>query len=316
MQQVLITGGSGLVGRHLTKLLLEKGYDVCWLGRTSDTAGKIIKYKWDIGKGYIAPEALAQTDYIIHLAGAGVADKPWTTARKQEILESRTHSTALLTKALREMPHRVKAVIAASAIGLYGLDTGDRLLTENAPTGQDFLARVVQAWEAETDLIAKSGIRTVKLRIGIVFSNEGGALPKLVQPVRMYAGAPLGSGKQWMSWIHIDDLCRMFIWAMENPQAAGAYNAVAPNPATNEAVTKAVGKILHRPILPLNVPAFTIKLMFGEMGNIVLGGNKVSSRRIEQEGFVFQYPQLEEALRDLLAGQATQSKTVAAKSKG
>ena len=300
MQRVLITGGSGLVGRRLTDMLIEKGYEVCWLSRTSDTGSRIKKYIWDIRKGYIDPAALAATDYIIHLAGAGVADKPWTTARKQEILESRTHSTALLTKALREMPHRVKAVIGASAIGIYGLDTGNRLLTENAPAGQDFLARVVQAWEAETDLIAKLGIRVVKIRIGIVFSNEGGALPKLVQPVRLYAGAPLGSGKQWMSWIHIDDLCRLFIWAIENPQASGAYNAVSPNPATNEAVTKAVGKILHRPILPLNVPAFAIKLIFGQMGNIVLGGNKVSSSRVEQEGFVFQYPQLEGALQDLL----------------
>jgi uncharacterized protein (TIGR01777 family) len=300
MQRVLITGGSGLVGRRLTDMLIEKGYEVCWLSRTSDTGSRIKKYIWDIRKGYIDPAALAATDYIIHLAGAGVADKPWTTARKQEILESRTHSTALLTKALREMPHRVKAVIGASAIGIYGLDTGNRLLTENAPAGQDFLSRVVQAWEAETDLIAKIGIRVAKIRIGIVFSNKGGALPKLVQPVRLYAGAPLGSGKQWMSWIHIDDLCRLFIWAMENPQASGAYNAVAPNPATNETVTKTVAKILRRPILPLNVPAFAIKLMFGEMGGIVLGGNKVSSSRVEQEGFVFQYPQLEDALQDLL----------------
>jgi uncharacterized protein (TIGR01777 family) len=300
MQRVLITGGSGLVGRHLTDMLTNKGYDVCWLGRTPDTGSKIKKYTWDISKGYIDPAALAETDYIIHLAGAGVADKAWTTARKQEILESRTHSTALLTQALREIPNRVKAVIAASAIGLYGLDTGDRLLAENAPTGQDFLARVVQAWEAETDLITKTGVRVVKIRIGIVFSSEGGALPKLVQPIRLYAGAPLGSGKQWMSWIHIDDLCRLFIWAMENQQASGAYNAVAPNPATNEAVTKAVGKILHRPILPLNVPAFTIKLIFGEMGGIVLGGNKVSSNKVMQEGFVFQYPELEGALRHLL----------------
>lgn len=300
MQRVLITGGSGLVGRRLTDMLIEKGYEVCWLSRTADTVSRIKKYVWDIRKGYIDPAALAETDYIIHLAGAGVADKAWTTSRKQEILESRTLSTALLAQALRETPNHVKAVIGASAIGWYGLDTGDRLLTENAPAAQDFLARVVQAWEAETDLIAKSGIRVAKIRIGIVFSSEGGALPKLAQPVRLYAGAPLGSGKQWMSWIHIDDLCRLFIWAMENPQASGAYNAVAPNPATNEAVTKAVGKILHRPILPLNVPAFTIKLMFGEMGGIVLGGNKVSSNRVLQEGFVFQYPELEGTLRQLL----------------
>ncbi|MCS7018282.1 MAG: TIGR01777 family oxidoreductase [Cytophagales bacterium] len=305
MQKVLITGGSGMIGRQLTDMLIAKGYQVCWLGRATGNSSPVRKFSWDISKGYIDPEALAETDYIIHLAGAGVADKPWTAARKQEILESRTHSTALLTRALRQLPHRVQAVIAASAIGLYGLDTGERLLAENAPAGQDFLARVVQAWEAETDLIAKIGIRVVKLRIGIVLSSKGGALPKLVQPVRLYAGAPLGSGKQWMSWIHVEDLCRMFIWAMENPLVIGAYNAVAPHPATNETVIKTVGKILKRPILPLHVPAFAIKLLFGEMGNMVLGGNKVSSQKVEQAGFTFRYPYLETALQHLLSAEAT-----------
>ncbi|MCS6967724.1 MAG: TIGR01777 family oxidoreductase [Cytophagales bacterium] len=303
MQRVLITGGSGLIGRRLTHWLIEKNYQVSWLTRYPNHAKGIKQYKWDIQKKDIDPQAIIQTDCIIHLAGAGVADKPWTPKRKQEILESRTHSTALLAKALRENAHQVRTFIAASAIGFYGMDTGQGLLTENTPAGQDFLARVVQAWEAETDLIDQLGIRVVKFRIGIVLSKEGGALPKLLQPIQFYIGAPLGSGKQWMSWIHIDDLCRLFIWAMENPTIKGTYNAVAPFPVTNEEMVKTAANMLHRPVLPFNVPAFALKIVFGQMASMLLGGSKVSSAKIEQSGFVFSYPTLGKALRELLSGQ-------------
>jgi uncharacterized protein len=300
-KRVLITGGTGLVGQRLSTILLKLGYQVSFLSREKTQIPQIQVYQWNIREGYIEEAAIQNTDFIIHLAGAGVADQAWTESRKKEILTSRTHSTELLAKYLKKYTHSVKTFVSASAIGIYGLDTGDTFLSEDSATeSQDFLAEVTRQWEKSIDSVAELNIRTVKLRIGIVLSAEGGALAKIAQPIRWGAGAALGSGKQYMSWIHIDDLCQMFVYMLENEQLSGVYNAVGKQPISNAEFTQAVAKALHKPVFLPNVPNFALKLLLGEMASIVTGGNKVSSQKIEAAGFKFQYNTLTEALQDLL----------------
>jgi uncharacterized protein (TIGR01777 family) len=299
-QKVLITGGTGLIGSRLTELLLEKGYQVAYLSRRKPEGGRVKVYQWDPEKVYVDEEAIRGADSIIHLAGAGVADERWTARRKREILDSRTQSSRLLYEGLQRVPNRVKTFLSASAIGIYGADRGEELLTETSSPGNDFLAEVTKAWEGAVQPVAGLGIRTVLLRIGIVLSGKGGALVKMAQPVRLGAGSPLGSGKQWVSWIHVDDLCRLFMYALENPDVQGPYNAVAPEPATNEALTKQIAEVLGKPLFLPNVPAFALKLAVGEMAAAVLGSAKVSGQKVAQTGFTYQFPTLTPALRDLL----------------
>lgn len=299
---VLITGGTGMVGTRLSELLLAQGYTVSHLSRSpGDRSSPIITYLWDVKQHYINPEALPRADYVIHLAGAGVADQRWTDERKQAILKSRTESTRLLHDVLaQQSPPSLKAFVSASAIGLYGTDTGDTVLTEESPAAHDFLAEVVTQWEAEVDTIQALGIRTVKYRIGIVLSEKGGALAPIARTVRWGVGAPLGSGQQYMSWIHLDDLCRLFIYALENEAIHGAYNAVGPQPITNRELTQAAARVLHRPLWLPRVPPFALKLALGEMASVALGGNRVSSQKIEDAGFAHKFNKIEVALADLL----------------
>jgi len=300
-QTVLLTGGTGTIGRRLTHLLHQQGYQVSYLSRSARPVPGVTVYAWDVKQGTIDARAITTADHIIHLAGAGIADERWTDARKREILESRTLSTELLARALTTHPHQVKSVVSTSAIGYYGGDTGDRPLTETSPAGKDFLAQVTRAWERSADLIASTGVRTVKLRVGVVLTPEGGALPKLVQPIRLGAGAPIASGKQYISWIHIDDLCRMYLQALTDGSWTGVYNAVAPEPVTNEYLTRQIAKELGKPMLLPNIPAFVIKLMFGELAVTVLGGSQVLNKRIrETTSFRYQFARLPEALADLL----------------
>lgn len=190
--------------------------------------------------------------------------------------------------------------MGASAVGIYGTDTGAEWMTEDTSAGEDFLADVVVQWEQAVSRIAELGIRVVKLRIGIVLAAEGGALPKITQPIKWWVGAPLGSGDQYMSWIHIADLCRMMTYAIDQPALAGTYNAVGPDPATNAQLTREAARVLKKPLVLPNVPAFVIKMMFGEMAGIVLGGNRVSNKKIKAAGFTYQFDTLSDALRDLL----------------
>lgn len=300
-QTVLITGGTGSIGRRLTQLLKQEGYQVSLLSRSPKSIPDVRVYQWDIKKGHIDPQAIATADHIIHLAGEGIADERWSDERKDAILSSRTQSTDLLAQALDKNPHHVKSFIAASAIGYYGGDTNDRPLTETSQGGSDFLAQVVRAWERSEEQVAALGIRTVKLRIGVVLMSEGGALPKLVQPIKLGAGAPIGSGQQYISWIHLDDLCRLFIQGLSKETWQGVYNAVAPNPVTNETLTRTIADVLHRPILLPNIPTFAIKLLYGEMAIVVTGGNYVLNKRITDEtDFIYQHADLRTALQDLL----------------
>lgn len=298
-KHVLITGASGLIGTRLTKLLIERGHTVAHLGR-SRKEGSIPSYVWDIKNRTIEDEALKRVNTIVHLAGAGVADKRWNEDRKKEILDSRTLSTRLLYEKLATTNHRVTAVISASAVGYYGFTAGSELFTESHKPGQDFLADVVRAWEAEVDTIGTLDIRVAKIRIGIVLSNGGGALAQMITPVKWFVGSPLASGNQYMSWIHIDDLCGIFLKAIEDDDVRGAYNGVAPNPVTNASFTRVLAEVMQRPLWAPNVPAFALRLLVGEMADIVVYGNNVSADKIAQAGYSFQYPQLKQALKDLV----------------
>jgi len=294
-KKVLITGASGLIGSRLTEMLLQKGYLVSHLGRTKKS-GSLKSYVWDVDREVLDKEALAGTEIIIHLAGAGVADKRWSANRKKEILESRTKSSALLFKTLKESSHSVKTVVSASAIGYYGFGLDEQIYSEDSLPGTDFLAQVTAKWEAEVDKMATLGIRVAKLRIGIVLSEKGGALTEMAKPVRLGVGASLGTGRQYLSWIHIDDLCGMFVKAVEDEQMNGAYNAVC-DWVTNKALTNAIAKILKRPLWLPNIPGFMMRIIIGEMAMIVLNGSKVSSEKIRKTGFKFKYQQLDEALK-------------------
>lgn len=296
MSKILITGASGLVGTRLTELLEAAGHQVVHLGRTKKTGSRPV-FIWDVDKGVIDEEAFSGVDAVVHLAGAGVADKPWTPKRKLEILESRTKSTALLAEYLKRQP-QIKAVVSASAIGYYGFGLSDHEFTEVSNPGTDFLAQVVRAWEDEVDKIENK--RIVKLRIGIVLSEKGGALKEMAKPIKLFAGAPLGTGKQLVGWIHIDDLCRMFIKSIEDTTMQGAYNATGPYAVTNKELTKQMAKALHRPLFLPPVPSVVMKMILGEMANLVLNGLNVSSAKIQKAGFTFTFPTLERALADLL----------------
>ena len=294
MKQILITGGSGLIGRHITDLLEEKGYQVAWLSRSVQDERKT--FLWNIEKQEIDPEAIEWADAIIHLAGAGVAEKRWTPDRKKLILESRTHSTRLLYAGLEKAENRPNTLISASAVGYYGLDTGTALLDEASPPGSDFLAEVVKAWENEVKKIESLDVRTVLLRTGIVLDADGGALKEMLKPP---VAAPLGSGDQWMSWIHIEDLVRMYLFALEKTTLQGAYNAVGPNPATNQQLTKEAAYATGKTYIGIGVPGFVLRLILGEMAGMVLGGNRVSCQKIQKAGFQFEFFELSAALKDI-----------------
>ena len=299
-KKILITGASGLVGNRLTELFLQKGYQVSHLGR-SKKEGKVPSFVWDIDKGTIDPQALAGVDVIIHLAGAGVAEKRWTGSRKKEILDSRIKSSALLFNTLKNEKHSVAAVVSASAIGYYGFGLKDEIFTEENQAGSDFLARVTQQWEEEVEKISSLAMRVVKLRIGIVLSNKGGALMEMVKPIKLGAGAALGTGKQYLTWIHLDDLCEMFIKAATDRTMIGSYNAVGPEWVTNIKITKAIANVLKKPLWLPPIPGFVLRIILGEMADIVLNGSKISSDKIQKTGFEFQYTKLEDALKNLLS---------------
>jgi uncharacterized protein len=293
MKNILITGGSGLIGQRITQILERKGYVVAWLSRS--TQGQK-SFQWDVKKKQLDQKAIEWADCIIHLAGAGVADKRWTDDRKKEILDSRTQSTQLLHDGIAQAENKPSAFISASAVGYYGFDTGTALIDESKNPGNDFLAQVVVAWEKEVKKIEELHLRTVILRIGIVLDAEGGALGQMLKPP---VAAPLGSGDQWMSWIHIEDLAKLFVFAVEKTTLQGIYNAVGPNPATNYQLTKEAAKAKGKPFVGIGVPGFGLKLILGEMAAMVLGGNRVSSQKIQKAGFEFDCPNLEGAVKEI-----------------
>jgi len=280
---------------RLSEMLIDLGYEVAHLSRDPDKVSTYKTFKWDITSDYIDGDAVTYADYVVNLAGASVASGKWTEERKKQIYNSRIQSTNLLHRCLQETGHHVKGFISASAIGIYG-NSGEQLMSEESTNGDDFLAEVCKAWEAAAWRMRDLNLRTVILRLGIALSNKGGALPQIARPVKLMAGAPLGTGKQYMSWIHIDDVCRIFIKAIEDTQMQGVYNAVAPHPVTNREFTKELAEALKRPLVLPKVPAFAINLMMGEMSEVILTGQRVSANKIKHTGFTFEYNYLEEAL--------------------
>lgn len=303
-QSVLISGGTGLVGKALTKALVGKGYNVIILTRDlkNKTNHENISYStWDVEKQEIDITALQQADHIIHLAGAGVVDKRWTAAYKNKIQESRTAGSRLIYNALQKNTNRVKTIVSASAIGWYGAD-GDPIkpFIETDPADGGFLGQTCKHWEASIEPVENLGKRLVKLRIGIVLSNDGGALAEFKKPLGFGVAAILGNGRQIISWIHIEDLCSLFIAAVENENLSGSYNAVAPNPVNNKTLTlQLAGALKKKFYLPLHVPAFVLKLVMGESSIEVLKSTTVSCKKIVDTGFGFTYKTIDVALANL-----------------
>jgi hypothetical protein len=294
---VLITGGTGLIGSVLQAILVEAGYEVILLSR--NVKGKN-SFLWDVEKNFIDKQAILKTDHLIHLAGAGIADKPWTDERKKEIIDSRVDTTTLLIKSFKQQQKELKTVIAASAIGFYGFETSEHIYTETDKPATGFLAETCVTWEKATSVFTEVSERLVQLRIGVVLDKNGGALKKMAQPVHFYAGAAIGTGKQYMPWIHVKDLCNMILFALKNKNEHGIYNAVSSKSITNDAFTKAIGKAVHKPILLPAIHAFVIKTLFGDMAGMVLEGSRVSNEKIRACGFQFQYDDIDPALEDLL----------------
>lgn len=297
-KHILITGGTGLLGRQLTPLLLNKGYAVSHLSREPGKDPNVKTYRWDINKGQIDEHCIDGVDIIIHLAGAGIADKRWTPARKKLIIESRTKSIELVYDLLKRKPHQVKTVISASGIGYYS-DRGDELMRETDAPAHDFMGECCIAWENAVNEGAKLDLDILIFRTGVVLEKGGGALPKLDTPVKFGVGAPLGIGKQWMSWIHHHDVSAMYLYAVEHPGLTGIFNMAAPHPVTNQQLTQAIAKQLQRPLWLPKVPAFLLKLILGEMATIVLGSTKVSADKIKNAGFDFKHPDIEGALAEI-----------------
>lgn len=293
MARILITGGTGLVGTRLSKMLSDRKHEVLILTRNPK---KENEFKWDLNSNYIDDKALLHTDYIIHLAGAGIADKRWTEKRKKVIIDSRVDTASLLYRKVNELKITLKGFISASGIGYYGAKTSDIIYEENHNPGTDYIANVCVLWEAAAEQFERLKIPVTILRTGIVLSNKGGALDKMKTPII----SPLGTGDQYLPWIHLDDLCQLYINAVEN-NLTGIFNAVAPEHHTSKTFSKTLAKSLKRPYLGIGVPSFLLKLVFGEMAIILLKGSRISAKKIEKNGgdYSFRFLKLEKALNYL-----------------
>jgi uncharacterized protein len=297
---VLITGGSGLVGRYLTSTLLSKGYTVSHLSRKASQFGKVRIFRWDPEKQIIDPAVFDGIDYIVHLAGANIGEKRWTKYRKEEIVNSRIQSARLLHKVISGNRITLKAFISASAVGYYGSVTSERIFSENDPSSSGFLGTTCQKWEDGADLFEKSGIRTVKIRTAVVLEKSDSALSKLMMPAKYGFLIQTGNGHQYMPWIHIEDLCGIYLKAIEDSNISGAYNAVSPQHATHKDFMRVLSGVVKRPVLFPNVPGYLIKLLLGEMSDVILKGSRVSSVKIRDSGYSFLFEDLEIAIRQVL----------------
>lgn len=295
MLKVLITGGSGLVGRPLTAMLLAQGHEVRHLSRNPGSQGAVKVFRWDPMNGTMDENAVKGVDAIIHLAGAGIADERWTEDRKQLIIDSRVKSAELLHQVCNKHNVKLRSYISASAIGYYPNIVSENTYDESSPQGNSYLSDVCSSWEASADQFTDIADHVAKIRIGLVLSEDGGALELIERPIRLYVGAGLGSGKQYVSWIHVTDVCKIFVHVLQK-QLRGIYNAVGSEPTTNNVFTQTLADIMDRPILLPNIPEFVVKFLYGEMSVTILTGVPVSSKKIAATGFEFDYPTLSSAL--------------------
>lgn len=291
MSIILITGGTGLVGSKLTEVLLANNYEVRILSRNPSNKNE---FKWDISKGFVDEKALTNIDYIIHLAGAGIADKRWTDKRKQIIIDSRVETANLLFDKIKKLDIQLKGFISASGSNYYGAKTVNNVFKESDESGDDFLGEVCLKWENAANKFKELNVSVTILRTGIVLSKKGGALEKMKTPII----SPLGSGNQYMSWIDIEDLCNLYLKSVEE-NFEGVFNAVSPEFHTSKSFSKILAKSIRRPFLPIAVPGFLLKLVFGELAVILLEGSRLSSSKILNTGFKFKFESLEKALRKM-----------------
>lgn len=305
--QVLISGGSGLIGRELVAELLQHGHEPIVLSRSPDQRQSIPRgarlVKWDArtpqGWGHLVNEAGAIVNLAGEsLAGTGFFPKRWNDARRKRILNSRLKAGEAIVAAVEAAERKPNVVVQASAIGYYG-PLGDKIVTEDHVPGDDFLAKTCVQWEKSTAPVRGMGVRHTIIRSGIVLSTQGGALPRLLFPHKLFVGGPFGNGKQWYSWIHIADEVSAIRFLIENQEAEGVFNLTSPNPLPNAEFSKTLGRVMKRPSL-IPVPGFAMKALFGEVSTVVLDGQRVSSNRLQEMGFAFQFPELESAFRDLL----------------
>ncbi|HEY5687213.1 MAG TPA: TIGR01777 family oxidoreductase [Yeosuana sp.] len=299
--RVLITGATGLIGNEIIKLCHKKNISVNYLTTSKSKITNNTKYQgfyWNPKTKEIDLQCFKEVDVIIHLAGTTVS-KRWTSEYKKEILSSRLETTQLLVDSIKNNINQVKQVIAASAIGIYPDSLSNYYEESDSEGDASFLSEVVKKWEAAIDTFSELNIRVAKIRIGLVLSDKGGALPELTKPIKLGLGAAFGSGRSWQSWIHIKDLARLFMYVL-NHNLTGTFNAVAPNPVTNQDLTKLCAKVLNKPLWLPNIPKFFMKLVLGDMHTLLFLSQRVSSKKIEEVGFNFKYHHLEPALEDLL----------------
>jgi uncharacterized protein len=297
---VMITGGNGLVGKYLTSLLLSEGHKVTHLSRTTGQGNQVKVFRWDPENGIIDSEAVKGIDFIIHLAGANIGEKRWTQKRKEQIVKSRVESARLLHKVIVEDGIQLKAFISASAIGYYGTITSDRIFNEDDPPSDDFLGHTCRTWEEVANLFEKSGVRTVKIRTAVVLEKSEGVLSKLMKLARYGFLIKTGNGRQYMPWIHIADLCGIYLKAILDPGIKGAYNAVSPHHVTHTDFMKTLAAVSHLPDFMPSVPSFVLNTIMGEMADIILKGSRVSCEKITNAGYRFKFDNLHDALNDLI----------------
>lgn len=293
--RVLVTGASGLIGTALQRSLRERGHELLLASRSEPKDDSWIQ--WSAESGFADARELEEIDAVVHLAGESVSGLRWTDEKKKAIRDSRVLGTRSIVDAIAELETRPRVLVAASAIGFYG-DRGDEVLTETSRSGKTFLAEVSREWEAEARRAEDSGVRTVLLRTGIVLSKDGGALGTMLMPFKLGLGGVVGDGKQWMSWISLDDHVDVIVFALENESVRGAVNSVSPNSVTNEEFTKVMGEVLYRPTF-IPVPEFAVHMMFGEMGEaLLLDSTRVIPKRLTDLGYKFKFPDLKKAIEN------------------
>jgi len=298
METILITGGTGLIGKRLTQILEKKGYSVRILSSRHSTNKS--SFYWNIDTQEIEEGCLTSIDHIIHLAGANIGEKRWTKKQRQLLIDSRVRSTSLLFNTIKNQSHKPLTFVSASAIGIYGAVTVDHIFNETDNAASDFLGSVGLKWEESAQAFEELGIRVVKIRTGIVLSPQGGVLAKMIKPISLYAGAIIGNGRQYFPWIHIDDLCEIYCKAIQDSSMVGAFNAVAPQHINNKDFTIQLCRKLKKPLLLPAIPAIVFKIAWGEMSQLILKGSRISSQKIIDSGFTFSFPTIESAFHDII----------------